>query len=136
VGAVKLTLILVIGALCILSASARQPLKNVQADESFDGRKIELQVGETLIVKLPENASTGYRWIIPPQSARKLEKILREEDQPVPGPGNLIGRPGLRNFYFHALKPGKAELELYYQRPWETAKPPARKFRLHIRIPG
>jgi inhibitor of cysteine peptidase len=133
---VKLTLILVIGALCILSASARQPLKNVQADESFDGRKIELHVGETLIVKLPENASTGYRWIIPPQSARKLEKILREEDQPVPGPGNLIGRPGLRNFYFHALKPGKAQLELYYQRLWETAKPPARKFRLHIRIPG
>jgi inhibitor of cysteine peptidase len=133
---VKLTLIVVIGALCILLAHARQAPKSMQADESFDGRKIELHVGETLLVKLPENASTGYRWIIPPESARKLEKILRTEEQPVPGPGNLIGRPGLRNFYFQALKPGKVELELYYQRPWETSKPPARKFRLHIRIPG
>ncbi|HEY1951077.1 MAG TPA: protease inhibitor I42 family protein [Bryobacteraceae bacterium] len=132
----KLALIVVIGALCILPAHARQPHKSVQADESFDGRKIELHVGETLLVKLPENASTGYRWLIPPESARKLEKILSEEEQPVPGPGNLIGRLGLRNFYFQVLKPGKVELELYYQRPWETAKPPARKFRLHIRIPG
>jgi inhibitor of cysteine peptidase len=133
---VKLTLIVVIGALCFLSAYARQPRKSVQADESFDGRKIELQVGETLVITLPENASTGFRWIIPPESARKLEKILREEEQPVQGPGNLIGRPGIRNFYFQPLKPGKVDLELYYQRPWETAKPPARKFRLHIRISG
>jgi inhibitor of cysteine peptidase len=133
-GTVKLTLIVVIGALSFLSASARQPLKNVQADESFDGRTVELHVGETLMIKLPENASTGFRWIVPPESARKLEKILREEEQPVQGPGNLIGRPGIRNFYFQALKPGKVDLELYYQRPWETAKPPARKFKLHIRI--
>jgi inhibitor of cysteine peptidase len=125
----------VIAALCVLPAHPRQPRKSVQADESFNGRKIELHVGQMLLVKLPENASTGYRWIIPPESARKLEKILREEDQSLPGPGNRIGRPGIRNFYFQALKPGNAELELDYQRPWETAKPPARKFRLHIRIP-
>ena len=106
----------------------------VQADDSFNGRQIQLHVGETFEISLSENASTGFRWITPAESAHKFEKILRETESAAEGAGAPPGKPGVRHFYFEAIGPGTVELELHYRRTWETAKPPARKFTLHIRV--
>ena len=119
--------VFLVGALWIPSADAR-PRKTVQADDSFNGRQVELNVGETLELSLSENASTGFRWMVPPESAHKFEKQLAE------GAGGPPGKPGIRHFYFEALEPGTVELELDYRRPWEAGKPPARKFKLRVRI--
>jgi inhibitor of cysteine peptidase len=108
----------------------------VQADDSFNGRQVELHAGETLEISLPENASTGFRWTTSPESAHKFEKILREGEPSVQG-GGPPGKPGVRHFYFDAIEPGTVELELDYRRPWEAGKPPARKFKLRVHVgPG
>jgi len=130
---VKVACVLVFGSLWIPPAHA-QPRKIVQADHSFDGRQIELHVGEALEVSLSENASTGFRWITSPESAHKFEKILQEGKPSAEGTGGLPGKPGVRRFYFEAIGPGKVGLELHYRRPWEADKPPARKFKLRIRV--
>jgi inhibitor of cysteine peptidase len=125
--------VLVIGALWIPATHA-QPRKMVQVDDSFNGRQVELHVGETLEISLSENASTGFQWMAPPESAHKFEKILHQEKPAAEGEGGPPGKPGVRHFYFQAIEPGTAELELHYRRPWEAAKPPARKFKLRIRV--
>jgi inhibitor of cysteine peptidase len=125
--------VLVIGVLWIPATYAQQP-KMAQVDESFNGRQVELYVGETLVISLSENASTGFQWIIAPESAHNFERILHERKPAVEGTANPLGKPGVRHFSFEAFKPGTAELELHYRRPWETAKPPGRKFKLRIRV--
>ena len=106
----------------------------MHADDSFNGRQIELRTGETLAIALSETASTGFRWTIPPESVRKFEKVLHEKETSVEGTPNPPGAPGVRHFFFEVLEPGTVELELHYCRSWETGKPPARKFRLYIRV--
>jgi inhibitor of cysteine peptidase len=132
-GIVKMASVLVIGMSWVPPTYSQQP-KMVQVDESFNGRQIEIHVGETLAISLSENASTGFQWIIPPESAHNFEKILHERKPDVEGTPGPPGKPGVRRFSFEAFKPGTAELELHYRRPWETDKPPARKFKLRIRV--
>ena len=121
------------GALLILPGHA-QLRKMMRVDESFDGREVVLQVGETLEIRLAENASTGYRWSVPPKLKRKFDRTLREREQTVEGAGKPVGSPGVRYLYFEAIGTGTAELELHYRRPWESDAPPARRFRLRVRV--
>jgi inhibitor of cysteine peptidase len=130
---VKVACVLVAGMLWIPSAYA-QPRRIVKADDSFNGRQIELHAGETLEIDLSENASTGFQWIATPESLRKAEKILHQKESSAEGAGGPPGKPGVRHFSFEATGPGTVELELHYRRPWETAKPPARKFKLRVRV--
>jgi len=130
---VKAACAFAIGVLWIPHACAQQS-KTVHTDDSFNGRQVELRTGETLAVTLSENASTGFRWTIPPEVARKFEKVLREKETSVEGTPNPPGSRGVRHFYFEVLEPGTADLELQYRRPWETGKAPARKFKLHVDV--
>jgi inhibitor of cysteine peptidase len=108
----------------------------IKADESFNGREVVIQPGETLEVSLAENASTGYRWVISEDSKNKFGKTIHEREQSVeaPAPPAPPGKPGIRHLYFEAAEPGAVELEIHYRRPWETGKPPARTFRLRILV--
>jgi len=132
-GIVKIASVLVIGALWIPSTYSQRP-KMVQVDESFNGRQVDIHVGETLLISLSENQSTGFQWTMQPESAHNFEKILHERKPDVEGTAGPPGKPGVRHFSFEAFRPGTAELELHYRRAWETAKPPARKFKLRIRV--
>lgn len=124
---------LILAALWIASGWA-QPRKMIKADDGFNGRRLELRVGETLELSLSENASTGYRWTITPESTRKLDKILHERGEAPEGAAGTPGKAGVRRFYLEASEPGAIELELEYRRPFEPARPPARRFKLRIRV--
>jgi inhibitor of cysteine peptidase len=106
----------------------------VQVDERFNGRQVELRVGDTLQISLSENASTGFQWTIPAESAQKLEKVLHEHTSSVEGAGGPPGKPGVRHFQFEAFAPGTVELELQYRRPWETGPPAGRSFNLQVSV--
>jgi len=111
-----------------------QPRKMVQVDDSFNGREVSLQVGDTLEVSLSENASTGFQWSVPHELKHKFDKVIREREQAVDGSSGPPGKPGVRHLYFEAIGTGMAELELHYRRPWESKAPPARKFKLRVRV--
>jgi inhibitor of cysteine peptidase len=106
----------------------------VQADDNFNGRELNLQVGETLEISLAENASTGYRWAVTPESADRFANILHRGKAAAEGEGIPPGKPGVRRFFLEALEPGTADVELEYRRPWETGKPAARAFKLRVRV--
>ena len=110
-----------------------QPRKMVQVDDSFNGREVSLQVGDTLEVSLAENASTGFRWSVPPDLKHKFDKVISEREQSVEGANGPPGKAGVRHLYFEAIGTGTGELELHYRRPWESKAPPVGKFRLRVR---
>jgi inhibitor of cysteine peptidase len=106
----------------------------IQVDDTFHGREVALQVGQTLKVSLSENASTGHQWSIPAELKSKLISVLREREETVEAPDGPPGRPGVRHLYFEAVAAGTADLEIHYRRPWESNAPPARKFKLHVLV--
>jgi predicted secreted protein len=74
-----------------------------------------VQVGDEVVVTLPETATTGFMWHPDvDESLLRLVSDSREADV-VPR-----GAPGLRVFVFEAVAPGVAALRCVKRRPWES----------------
>jgi inhibitor of cysteine peptidase len=84
-------------------------------EQSDDGRSIELPVGATLELRLPENPSTGYRWTVDQVDST----VLRVNEPRFVADGGAVGRGGARVFSFSATKPGHSPLSLKLWREWE-----------------
>jgi len=120
--------VILAGMLCI--AADAQSSKMIRVDDNFNGREVTLQTGEALEIALAENATTGFQWLLKTKPDF-VEEFQDTEPSPSPGPP---GRGGIHRFYFRAVQPGTGELDLAYRRSWEKEKPPARSFRLRIRV--
>ena len=68
----------------------------IEADKSYDGRKLTLHVGDTLSVSLAENPSTGFRWDLKTSPSRnskslpthsKAAEVPPEQEEPTAGNG-------------------------------------------------
>jgi inhibitor of cysteine peptidase len=79
------------------------------------GRELDVGVGETIKLGLPENPTTGYRWQLRSSGGPVLE--LAEHDF-VPS-RETVGAGGLRCWTFRAVRAGVARLELEQRRSWE-----------------
>lgn len=92
-----------------------------------NGTTIRLHAADTLVVRLPGNPTTGYRW-----SASRVPQALRLRTSTyVPALPKRLGQGGTFVFRF-AVRPGSGTLRLIYRRPWETNKAPLRTFSLTV----
>jgi inhibitor of cysteine peptidase len=79
-------------------------------------RTAEPRVGERLVVRLPENPSTGFTWAIEETDRRLLALDGTDYAEPTEG---FVGARGLRSFTFTARQPGEVALKFKYWRFWE-----------------
>jgi inhibitor of cysteine peptidase len=89
-------------------------VKDIGLTEADSGTTVSADPGDTIVVRLPENPTTGYRWEVaggPSPSA---------DDFTSAGTGQGAG--GERTLRFTA-QPGPITLVL--KRPWESDKPQA-----------
>lgn len=124
--------LLALGLALILSAltlSGCGPAKEVKLDASANGRQVELQKGQTLVIPLESNPSTGYVWEV----VELEESILRQMGEPeFQSESNLPGAGGTETWRFQATKAGQTALELVYHRPWEEGEEPLETFSLQV----
>ena len=99
-----------------------------QADQ---GKSITLQPGQTLVVKLPENPTTGFRWAIARNDEATL--ALRSSDY-APAANVGVGGGGQRTFTFAAQKPGSVILQLKLWREWEGDSSVTKRFGVTIDV--
>src|SRR5271166_5185131 len=99
----------------------------MRVSEADDGREIEVAVGETLELALPETSGTGFRW----DFTSRGEAILALEKEYTAAAATAPGSSRMRCWRFKAIAPGNAMLELGYARPWETRA--VRSFGLKLR---
>lgn len=77
----------------------------------------EINVGESFEVSLPENPTTGYRWIT---TDITQTTIVLTDDRFESEAKIGFGGGGVRRWRFTATKPGTIELKFFYQRSWEN----------------
>jgi inhibitor of cysteine peptidase len=100
----------------------------ISITEHNDGEQVSAQVGDTIEIHLPENATTGYRW--EPDS---LDSHIFELEEAT---GNyrsgVIGSGGDAQFRIRVLAPGSAALRLRYWRRWEGERGVLKRFEVKV----
>jgi inhibitor of cysteine peptidase len=80
--------------------------------------ELEIEIGDTLELRLPENRTTGYRWQMCSAGAPALQLI---EDSFTP-PSGALGAGGMRRWKFRAALAGAARLEPEHHRSWSAGQ--------------
>jgi inhibitor of cysteine peptidase len=84
----------------------------MQADH---GTSIEVAPGDIIVIRLPENPTTGYQWTVEQVDADTLA-LQRTTFSPAPEAG--MGSGGGKTLIFKAQKPGTAQIQLKLWRAW------------------
>ena len=128
----KLGLLLVAAIVGVTVASAGGgDVTNV--DASYAGQEVEVAVGESLVLALESNRTTGFQWALVENSDQTAlqhagHKYVPYEntDPPLPGVG------GKELWSFKALKEGKSTIFMEYSQPWDGGIKQARTFTLTV----
>ena len=80
------------------------------------GKVVETRVGDTLVLHLDENPTTGYRWAM---ETRDEEVVALQSAVYVHGRSTGVASGGQRSLTFHAKKAGSVTLQLKLWRAWE-----------------
>ncbi|MFC3609140.1 protease inhibitor I42 family protein [Stutzerimonas tarimensis] len=123
--------LLLAASLVALGACASTPPSSVTLTHD---RKcpVALQSGQTLILSLPSNPASGYRW----QADSLAGEVLRSLGPEVfsnPDSG-VIGGDGLSTWRFEAARAGEDRLHLSYRQPWEPEGEPGAEFDCRVRV--
>ncbi len=106
-------------------------MSEIMATQSEDGRSLQVQSGDTVLIRLRESPTTGYRWTM----AEGNETILAFRDSDfVRDAGAGVGGGGLRTFRFQALGSGIVEVQLKLWREWEGDRSTKERYRLTVQV--
>ena len=94
----------------------------------------ELKVGETQVLELPGNPTTGYSWILAAPLPSDCPVSVAVDYEAAESPRGLVGRGGVFKVCYTGVKPGTATVELVYARPWEKGKAPLQKTNLIVTV--
>jgi inhibitor of cysteine peptidase len=119
------TLIILVLMAGIFVACKPASADTIKIGEQDAGKTIELKTGDTLVVSLDGNITTGFNWIPAPQNPALLEKVGDTEVAPV---DDKLGAPSKIVLQFKANAKGQAILHLDYKRSWEENTAPEKTF--------
>jgi inhibitor of cysteine peptidase len=98
--------------------------------ETDNGRTIDVRLGETVQVTLPENATTGYRWAIDRYDEDAIEALSTEARYAA----KAVGSGGEVTFSFRGKTIGTGEIALKNWRQWEGDSSVISRFRLRLNV--
>ncbi|SEI43155.1 inhibitor of cysteine peptidase [Azotobacter beijerinckii] len=116
-----------------LAGCAHSDPSSVVALEDEDDCPLQLESRQQLVLTLPSNPSTGYRWQVR-ESASKVLRSLGPEVYSSPKDSEVVGSAGQSTWRFQAVQAGQDTLLLVYRRPWEVGVEPAKAFDCAITV--
>lgn len=125
--------VLLLGGIPATAAPPASPpgIEEVKISREDNGRDVELPGNKVLVISLPGNPATGYRWETRESESRLLREVGGWEWIPSSG---LLGAPGTQVLRFVGLAEGETTLTLVYRRPWEKTEESVDAFSLHVRV--
>ena len=118
-------------SLALLAACATSPKQNVTVEKSSDC-PLTLNQGQNLILTLPSNPTTGYRWAIQDSAGGVLRALSPEVYSSTES--GVIGGGGQSTWRFQAFAAGQGRLRLTSQQPWEPEAEPVETFDCAITV--
>ena len=117
--------------LALTMATACSPQQQeVEATIADDGHEKQLKKGQTLVVTLEGNPTTGYSWeVVDPLDEQVLRQVGEAEFK---AESEALGAGGVQILRFEAVNAGKATLKLVYHRPWEKDVEPLETYSLQV----
>ncbi|PTR25931.1 inhibitor of cysteine peptidase [Pseudomonas sp. GV085] len=119
-------------ALALLAACTTQPAHNVTVEKQSEC-PVQLNNGQNLILTLPSNPTTGYRWAIQ-DSAGGVLHALGPEVYRNPEDAGIVGAAGVSTWRFQAFATGTGRLRLTSQQPWAPEVLPVDSFDCAISV--
>lgn len=116
----------------IVAALAALPVLAAEAPEP--PVPVNLQVGQKVIIMLEGNPTTGFLWALAGEMPAGSAVSVNLSCEPEPGDMFLCGAPMPTRLTIAGVKPGKAEVQVVYRRPWEKDKAPAREQRFQVTV--
>ena len=106
-------------------------MATIRLTEADSHRQVAVSSGDVAEVRLPENATTGFRWHAEtdPPGVLSLEADNLESVG-----GGQPGAGGVRVLSFRAAAPGKVNLRLKLRREWEGNAPPQAQYDFSIQV--
>jgi predicted secreted protein len=96
-----------------------QSVEPITIAERDSGRVVDVARGQTVVIRLSSNRSTGHRWTLAPGSAGVLAALGEPVYTPASAPSGAVGKRGVEAWSFLASQRGRQELRFEYRRPWE-----------------
>lgn len=123
--------IIFLGMIPLLLISGCSGKKAMEVNEAQNGGSIDMHTGDTLVIKLEGNPTTGYQWAMLPNTSG----IIELQGEPAyRSTGNLVGSGGIYMFKIQAVEAGSTKVELKYYRSFEMDIPPIQTFALDINV--
>ena len=79
---------------------------------------VELRVGDTLVLGLEENPTTGYRWQVSTD-----DQLTPSADRFIPAGDAAAGGGGVRTLKFAVVTGGAGQIKLQLRREWAVDAP-------------
>ncbi len=109
--------------------------KEVSVVASASGSQVELRKGQTLVITLESNPTTGYQWeVIENEESVMLQKGKAEFKSSNTGNHPSSGKSGTETFRFDAQSLGNGTLKMVYHRSWEKEVEPLKTFTLQVKV--
>ncbi|MDO9348858.1 MAG: protease inhibitor I42 family protein [Anaerolineales bacterium] len=107
--------------------------KQAKLTGADNGKSVTSNAGETLVIELGANPSTGFSWEVSELDTAILAQVGEFEYHgtsivPMPGSG------GTQTLTLKALQPGQTTVTLIYHRSWEKDVPPAEAFTIQVTV--
>ena len=95
-------------------------------------RWVTVEEGDSVVVRLCANPSTGFAW---EEAAISAPGVLRQQEHDyIPPAISMPGASGMERWDFLAVGKGACTVFLSYSRPWDGGEKGARQFELHVEV--
>lgn len=99
--------------------------------KAADGTTVEVRPGERIVIQLPENPTTGYRWDVETADDRVVSKVSHDYGKggaADPGAGSNV------KLVFEARAPGEGSIRLKRWREWEGEASVKERYGVQVRV--
>ncbi len=114
--------------------TVRKFMSDYTVTNSDRGKTVTLKAGQSLILRLNENPTTGYRWMIPVFDAQLIQLTDDRFEPTVTANKPIMGAGGQRILVLQANRPGTIHLNLENKQSWNLNSPSAESFALTVHI--
>ncbi len=109
--------------------TSRTTIRNVSSMENqITLNTIETKIGESFLIDLPSDPSSGYSWKIE-QLDQSVIKFIKEDFHPFV---NNTGTSMTQSLQFMPISKGSSIIELCYEQTWDSSDAHIRAFKIEI----